>query len=259
MTESSDESTYLTSCTDEPVLFVYADNETKFEEKVHIACTVVNINKLEITDGLTSKTQYIQGLPFVIRVRRERKVGGKKGVKSTALKIQLRAKEKIDSWSSRIAIELSAKQTESHPITFNVSNESEWDCKNSEFSYTIDWENVAKLKDLRFKAKVSADFPNGGYVWPSREATGYTGLENEGATCYINSLLQSLFCTNEFRRILYELEIDQENVNDSFVFWLKYIFYAMQFGGLIEIGIKNLIKCFDWDDMTTYTQVCVQC
>lgn len=79
-------------------------------------------------------------------------------------------------------------------------------------------------------------------------------MQNEGATCYINSLLQSLFSINEFRRLIYNLEIEPEDVNDSFVFWLKYIFYAMQFGGLNEIRTNNLIKCFDWEDMTTTAQ-----
>mgnify|MGYP000518912043 CR=1 FL=1 len=31
----------------------------------------------------------------------------------------------------------------------------------------------------------------------------YRGLVNEGATCYLNSLLQTLFMTHEFRKNVY--------------------------------------------------------
>jgi len=37
----------------------------------------------------------------------------------------------------------------------------------------------------------------------SKSNTGYTGLSNQGATCYLNSLCQSLFMTPEFRQAIY--------------------------------------------------------
>ena len=40
-----------------------------------------------------------------------------------------------------------------------------------------------------FEVKVNADAPHG-VSWDSKKHTGYVGLKNQGATCYMNSLLQ---------------------------------------------------------------------
>lgn len=39
------------------------------------------------------------------------------------------------------------------------------------------------------------------FSWDSKKYTGYVGLKNQGATCYMNSLLQALFCTNQLRKV----------------------------------------------------------
>ena len=49
--------------------------------------------------------------------------------------------------------------------------------------------------------------PNHGYTnfkrsYDSKIETGMVGLKNQGATCYLNSLLQSLYFTNAFRKVL---------------------------------------------------------
>jgi hypothetical protein len=39
------------------------------------------------------------------------------------------------------------------------------------------------------------------FRWDSKKHTGYVGLKNQGATCYMNSLLQTLFFTNKLRTV----------------------------------------------------------
>ena len=39
------------------------------------------------------------------------------------------------------------------------------------------------------------------FSWDSKKLTGYVGLKNQGATCYMNSLLQTLFFTSELRKV----------------------------------------------------------
>lgn len=41
--------------------------------------------------------------------------------------------------------------------------------------------------------------------YDSKKETGMVGLKNQGATCYLNSLLQSLYFTNAFRKVSYRL------------------------------------------------------
>ena len=46
-----------------------------------------------------------------------------------------------------------------------------------------------KDDSVTFEVKVTADAPHG-VQWDSKKHTGFVGLRNQGATCYMNSLLQ---------------------------------------------------------------------
>lgn len=236
-----------------PAMFVHADNATNFERKIELHCTIVNVPNIEIQSELMSPNFYVQSLPFYIVVKRERK----RSLKNGNLNIRLvvgRDPEILDEWSSTFSVVFDSRQV----IYFKKFVDSELSDTNDTVVHSIDWENVSKRQDLSFEIQITADIPAGEYEWPSYMATGHCGLVNEGATCYINCLLQSLFFTNEFRSFIYGIPIDTESGNESFLFWLKYIFCALQTNKLPKITTKKMIKSFSWDGINETDQQDVQ-
>ena len=82
------------------------------------------------------------------------------------------------------------------------SKENDWG-----FSHYMTWAEVLDpdkgyIKDdtVTFEVKVNADAPHG-VCWDSKKHTGYVGLKNQGATCYMNSLLQVIRMRNTNNRI----------------------------------------------------------
>ena len=53
--------------------------------------------------------------------------------------------------------------------------------------------------------------------YDSKKETGMVGLKNQGATCYLNSLLQSLYFTNAFRKVgfLRATQVDFKLIDDT--------------------------------------------
>lgn len=120
-----------------------------------------------------------------------------------------------------------------------------------------------------------------------KRETGYIGLKNHGATCYMNGLLQSLFHVGEFRRIVYSIDVDdgrqdegttpgKDDARDSsgpvdksnqsskdkdeddskappLIQALQNVFYKMQTSDT-AVDCRELMKSFGWDTMDAFTQ-----
>lgn len=58
---------------------------------------------------------------------------------------------------------------------------------------------VSVIHDLATMLQIHhADYSDS---YDSKKETGMVGLRNQGATCYLNSLIQSLYFTNAFRKV----------------------------------------------------------
>ncbi|GAM84050.1 hypothetical protein ANO11243_020410 [Dothideomycetidae sp. 11243] len=73
--------------------------------------------------------------------------------------------------------------------------------------------------------------------YDSKKETGMVGLRNQGATCYLNSLLQSLYFTNAFRKAV--------------------LFYRLQTDPL-AVSTAELTQSFGWESRQIFEQQDVQ-
>lgn len=118
-------------------------------------------------------------------------------------------------------------------------------------------------------------------TWDKRPAHGYVGLKNQGATCYLNSLIQVLYLTPEFRKMIYRfprpyekllsIKLDhkenstnsvntEEEVNPKkdIIFQMQLLFAKMQFANVSCVSTAGLTTSFGWDNSDIFVQHDVQ-
>ncbi|KAE8606169.1 hypothetical protein XENTR_v10010623 [Xenopus tropicalis] len=94
----------------------------------------------------------------------------------------------------------------------------------------------------------------------SKSDTGYVGLVNQAMTCYLNSLLQTLFMTPEFRNALYkwEFEESEEDPVSSIPYQLQRLFVLLQTSKKRAIETTDVTRSFGWDSSEAWQQHDVQ-
>jgi ubiquitin carboxyl-terminal hydrolase 7 len=85
-----------------------------------------------------------------------------------------------------------------------------------------------------------------------QEELRINGLDNMGATCYLNSLLQSLFHLRVLRASIWQIQS-----NSSIIYALQSIFYHLQFGNS-SVNTQKLLDSFGWSKYDAYVQHDVQ-
>ncbi|CUM67194.1 uncharacterized protein PRCAT00004887001 [Priceomyces carsonii] len=93
--------------------------------------------------------------------------------------------------------------------------------------------------------------------YDSKKNTGHVGLNNQGATCYLNSLLQSYYTTKIFRNLVYQIPTENQSNNKSVPLSLQRIFYLLSTSN-DTVATLELTKSFGWDSSDAFTQHDVQ-
>ncbi|KAI9685955.1 MAG: hypothetical protein M1820_010704 [Bogoriella megaspora] len=93
--------------------------------------------------------------------------------------------------------------------------------------------------------------------YDSKKETGMVGLKNQGATCYLNSLLQSLYFTNAFRKAVYQIPTEQEADRTNSAYALQRLFYRLQKDPVV-VSTNELTASFGWESKQVFEQQDVQ-
>ncbi|XP_065359393.1 ubiquitin carboxyl-terminal hydrolase 47 isoform X2 [Calliphora vicina] len=87
---------------------------------------------------------------------------------------------------------------------------------------------------------------------------GYVGLVNQAMTCYLNSLLQALYMTPEFRNALYRWEFDNDNESKNIPYQLQKLFLNLQTSKKSAVETTDLTRSFGWNSSEAWQQHDIQ-
>jgi hypothetical protein len=87
---------------------------------------------------------------------------------------------------------------------------------------------------------------------------GMVGLENQGATCYLNSVLQSLYMTPEFRNAIYSYVPKNKDGDNSISEQLQTLFAMLQLSTHKAVQTTGVTKSFGWNSFEAFEQHDVQ-
>jgi ubiquitin C-terminal hydrolase len=112
-------------------------------------------------------------------------------------------------------------------------------------------------------------YSNNNSNYEDNTAIGYVGLINQAMTCYLNSLLQTLYMTPEFRNAIYRWKFDNIEAGDEQVtdndnaiknipYQLQRLFLNLQTSAKKSIQTHDLTKSFGWNSDDAFQQHDVQ-
>ncbi|XP_071522080.1 ubiquitin carboxyl-terminal hydrolase 7 isoform X1 [Panulirus ornatus] len=216
----------------------------------------------KLKDTMLSSPCYVRNLPWKIMVMpRTSQSQDRQPQRSLGFFLQCNGESESTSWSCNAAAELrllSVREGQ-EPFTRKIqhlfySKENDWG-----FSHFMGWNDVLDpekgyIKDdtITLEVWVSADAPHG-VSWDSKKHTGYVGLKNQGATCYMNSLLQVLYFTSQLRMAVYKMPTESDDSTKSVALALQRVFHELQTCDR-PVGTKKLTKSFGWETLDSFMQ-----
>ncbi|KAG8040566.1 hypothetical protein G9C98_002562 [Cotesia typhae] len=226
--------------------------------------TVENVSKMK--ESQLSPPCIVRNLPWKIMVMpRSSQTQERQNQRSLGFFLQCNGESESTTWSCYAVAELrllSCKEGQ-EPFSRKIQHlfytkENDWG-----FSHFMLWQDVLDpdkgyIKDdsITLEVHVVADAPHG-VSWDSKKHTGYVGLKNQGATCYMNSLLQTLYFTNQLRKAVYKMPTESDDSSKSVALALQRVFHELQFSDK-PVGTKKLTKSFGWETLDSFMQHDVQ-
>ncbi|XP_074593603.1 ubiquitin-specific protease 7 isoform X2 [Brevipalpus obovatus] len=224
---------------------------------------IENFSKMKET--VLSPPTYVRNLPWrIMAMPRSNQTHERQPSRSLGFFLQCNGDSESSTWSCNATAELRLiPQNGDEPLTRKIqhvfySKENDWG-----FSHFAAWNDIldpekgyVKDDSIILEVWVAADAPHG-VSWDSKKHTGYVGLKNQGATCYMNSLLQTLFFTNKLRKAVYQMPTESDDSSKSVALALQRVFYELQFSDK-PVGTKKLTKSFGWETLDSFMQHDVQ-
>ncbi|EMP41443.1 Ubiquitin carboxyl-terminal hydrolase 7 [Chelonia mydas] len=238
------------------------EDDTSWRSEATFQFTVERFNRL--SESVLSPPCFVRNLPWKIMVM-PRLYPDRPHQKSVGFFLQCNAESDSTSWSchAQAVLKIINYKDDEKSFSRRISHlffhkENDWG-----FSNFMAWSEVTDpekgfIEDdkVTFEVYVQADAPHG-VAWDSKKHTGYVGLKNQGATCYMNSLLQTLFFTNQLRKAVYMMPTEGDDSSKSVPLALQRVFYELQHSDK-PVGTKKLTKSFGWETLDSFMQHDVQ-
>lgn len=227
---------------------------------------VENFSKLK--ESTLSPPYFVRNLPWKIMVMPRSSMSNDRNPQETralGFFLQCNGESDSSSWSCNALAELRLHsfKPDQEPFCRKIkhlfySKENDWG-----FSHFMAWNEILDpekgyiINDtIVLEVHVQAEAPHGVF-WDSKKHTGYVGLKNQGATCYMNSLLQTLYFTNQLRKAVYKMPTEADDSSKSVALALQRVFHDLQFTDK-PVGTKKLTKSFGWETLDSFMQHDVQ-